>query len=110
MKLLINKGADVRSTDQYRITPLHWAAIGSSPDALNFLIDKGANVNAKDKWGFTPLHWVAKCNSDHTIADALVARGARTEARDYQGRHRCIWRRFTAMRPPSKYWPRTEPI
>lgn len=86
VKLLINRGADVRSTDQYRITPLHWAAIGSSPDVLNLLINKGANVNAKDKWGFTPLHWVAKCNADHTIADVLVARGARTEARDYQGR------------------------
>ena len=86
VRLLVERGADVCSTDQYRITPLHWAAIGTSPDVLNLLISRGANVNAKDKWGSTPLHWIAKCNGNRSLSDALIARGASIEARDFLGR------------------------
>ena len=85
-RLLVERGADVRSTDQYRITPLHWAAIGASTEMLNLLISRGANVNARDKWGSTPLHWVAKCNANRALSDALIAKGASIEARDAMGR------------------------
>ncbi|XP_065322869.1 uncharacterized protein LOC135930028 isoform X2 [Gordionus sp. m RMFG-2023] len=35
---------------------MHWAAIFSSPEVINYLKDKGANINLLNKAGLTPLH------------------------------------------------------
>jgi len=56
-KLLLEKGAEIeaKAADEYKGTPLHWAAFVGRLDAVKFLIDAGANVNAKDQKGNTPL-------------------------------------------------------
>ena len=44
VKLLIDRGANVKAIDDTHHTPLHWA---SNKETAELLIDAGANVNAK---------------------------------------------------------------
>ena len=56
----LDAGVDVAArTDDYRITPLHWAA-GSSenPAVVEVLLAAGADVAARNDYGATPLHGV----------------------------------------------------
>jgi ankyrin repeat protein len=55
-QLLVEKGADVRSVDDSRRTPLHCAAASGSIDVAQFLLRHGADINACDADGWTPLH------------------------------------------------------
>lgn len=50
---LIIYGADVRATDDFGQTSLHFA---KHPDTANLLCMRGADVNAKDKLGYNPIH------------------------------------------------------
>lgn len=47
-RLLIEKGADVNSADEYGVTPLMQACDGGHTDTARLLIEHGANVNAVD--------------------------------------------------------------
>lgn len=60
--ILIRAGADVKKSDQFKITPLHYAALyanvtppGKTLELVKLLIEKGADVNAQDKDMRTPL-------------------------------------------------------
>ncbi len=60
--VLIKAGADVKKADQFKITPLHYAALYANVtppektlDLVKLLIEKGADVNAEDKDMRTPL-------------------------------------------------------
>ena len=64
-------------------TPLHWAAMKSTPEVVKVLIDNGANIEAKDKvppdsrWGvggwwvqgivWLPGRWVGGPKKDLSI-------------------------------------------
>jgi len=105
-KLLIEYGAAIRVTDDFRRTPLHLAA-RASRDVAALLLAKGADVNARDKRGDTPLHYAAwevwqspliwsranwqadephQSAEDSTrTAEMLIAAGAKVGARDEIG-------------------------
>ncbi|OQS07434.1 transient receptor potential Ca2 channel (TRP-CC) family protein, partial [Thraustotheca clavata] len=50
-----------------RRTPLHWAAISGSTEALQELLKRKANPNFQDADGRTPLHWAARCNRVESV-------------------------------------------
>ena len=83
-KLLIEKGADVKATDDIDATPLHNAAALGHIEICKLLLDKGADVNARDKWGVTPLH-LAASNGHLPVCELLIARGADAKAADNNG-------------------------
>ena len=65
----------VRATDEYRKTPLHWAAEHDHYQIAAMLLDAGADPEATTTWGATPLDWAATTGSTR-VADLLLARGA----------------------------------
>lgn len=51
---------DVHTTNKYRVTPLHWAAISDNAGVVRALLEKKANIDAIDQAEATPLHWAVK--------------------------------------------------
>lgn len=88
--LLLEFGADVETKDSVGHTPLYRVAngVGDEEDgraALELLIAHGANVNLAAEVGrTTPLHMSAR-RGTVAIAEALLAAGAKIEARDSNG-------------------------
>ncbi|MFP3033743.1 MAG: ankyrin repeat domain-containing protein [Wolbachia sp.] len=54
--LIDSKKADVKVSDNYGNTLLHWAAFNGRLKIVEYLIEKGADVNVKERNGFAPLH------------------------------------------------------
>ena len=62
MKLFIEHGADLNARDEdYRSTPLGWAARWGWKEAVEMLLEWGAQINLPDDppWA-TPLAWARK--------------------------------------------------
>jgi ankyrin repeat protein len=67
VKLLLDKGADVKAVNDHGITALHGAAYKGANQVVQLLVDRGADLAAQDKgedFGFgassvkmTPLNW-----------------------------------------------------
>jgi len=55
VRLLFDKGADIKAAGDVGETALGCAAMAGQVDVVKLLLDKGADINAKDKWGLTPL-------------------------------------------------------
>ena len=75
--LLDARGHDCRSRDdEYRSTPLAWAARANKPQLVEFLLSRRAPVNLPDDepWA-TPLAW-AERRGHQQIASILRAHGA----------------------------------
>jgi len=76
--VLLDAGAAISARDdEYRSTPLAWAARMNLQDMVEFLLSRGAPANLPDDapWA-TPLAWAAR--RGHTqIAETLRAAGAR---------------------------------
>ena len=49
MKLLLEKGADLESKDDYGQTPLSWAAENGHEAVVKLLLEKGADLESKDR-------------------------------------------------------------
>ena len=77
--ILLDAGANISARDEdYRSTPLAWAARNNLPDMVEFLLARGAPTNLPDDepWA-TPLAWAIK--RGHTPIEALLrAAGAVT--------------------------------
>jgi ankyrin repeat protein len=85
IKVFVEKGADVKATDQDGDTPLHWAAANGHSDVVKYLVEeKGTNVKVGDKDGYTPLHRAA-ANSKLDVVKYLVEKGADVKAADKYG-------------------------
>ena len=54
IRLLLEAGADIHTTDANGRTPLHLAHAAGRTRIINFLINEGADENLKDKNGLTP--------------------------------------------------------
>jgi ankyrin repeat protein len=75
--LLLDAGATIAAKDEeYRSTPLAWAARNNLPDMVALLLDRGAPTNlADDEAWATPLAWAI--NRGHgRIVEILRAAGA----------------------------------
>ena len=48
MKLLLEKGAELESKDEYGRTPLSWAAENGHEAVVKLLLEKGAELESKD--------------------------------------------------------------
>jgi ankyrin repeat protein len=75
--ILLDAGANILARDdEYRSTPLAWAARNNLPDMVEFLLVRGAPTNLPDDepWA-TPLAW-AERRGHTTIAATLRAHGA----------------------------------
>lgn len=59
VKLLLDAGADIESTDCCGYTPLCNASASGSISTVRLLLSKGANVDHTSCQGFTPLHLAA---------------------------------------------------
>ena len=84
-QFLIDQGANVNAPalDQYRGTPLHWAAALGRLEMARQLIDAGANVNVRDENGYTPLDATAleqfsKSKTRLAVAELLRQRGGKS--------------------------------
>ena len=55
-KYLLDAGADVNQTSEYRWTPLLTATNNRHYKLAPYLIERGANVNIANKGGWTPLY------------------------------------------------------
>ena len=83
--LLLERGADADSRNNYNQTPLHWAAVSGKVEASKYLLDCGADINARNDLHATPLYLAAR--SGHVgFVRMLLERGARIDFRDDQGR------------------------
>lgn len=76
--ILLDAGATVTARDdEYRSTPLAWAARTNRPQVVEFLLSRGAPVDLPDDepWA-TPLAW-AERRGHQQVAEVLRGRGAR---------------------------------
>lgn len=85
IKLLIERGADVKARDNTGLTPLHIAAWWSVTARAKILIDHGADVTATDKFGDTPLH-TASMHGRGKMCLFLIENGARIDTKNLDGR------------------------
>jgi ankyrin repeat protein len=76
VRLLLDKGADTKVTDNAGWTPLIFAAyFGGSDEMLNLLLDHGADINAQNDRGLTALY-LASVTGHEPQVKLLLARGA----------------------------------
>jgi ankyrin repeat protein len=84
VKLLLDKGAPVNETNEYKVPPLFMAAGAGHIDIVKLLLDKGAKVNARTNHDNTPLEHAAQ-NGHADVAKLLIDSGAEIEAKDDMG-------------------------
>jgi len=75
--ILLDAGATISAKDEdYRSTPLAWAARNDLPDMVELLLDRGAATNLPDdeSWA-TPLAWAIR-RGHKRIAEILRGAGA----------------------------------
>ncbi|KAM9792056.1 ankyrin repeat and SOCS box protein 10 isoform 3-T3 [Syngnathus typhle] len=59
-RILMKAGADIRTMDQDRRTPLHMACKNANADLVELLLANGASVNEMDYGGEAPMHNILK--------------------------------------------------
>ena len=79
-RLLISKGADVKATDNYNRTPLHYAARSDNSETAEIYINNGAEIDSKDNYNRTPLYYAVR-EGNKSIVNLLLAKGADVKAR-----------------------------
>ena len=86
LELLLDYGADVNAADRYGWSLLHYTPFYGKGDMTRMLLDKGANPNTVERErGRTPLHNAAR-RGKKTIAEMLLAHGAKMDTRDWYGK------------------------
>ncbi len=100
VKVLLAKGADVKLTTKFGMTPLMAAAgLGTKEEdttgrkkteaeaiaSMKLCLDAGAEVNTADNQGETALHGAAQKGWDQVV-QFLVDHGAKLDAKDKKGR------------------------
>ncbi|KAI0536649.1 hypothetical protein GGR58DRAFT_380186 [Xylaria digitata] len=84
IRLLLNKGANIKSKDSSSRTALSWAAEKGHQEIVQLLIEKGADVDEKDSSSRTPLSWATQ-NGHQKIVQLLVEKGADVDEKDSSG-------------------------
>lgn len=80
-KLLLEAGAAATSTDDYHMTPLHYAAEQGCTEIARLLLDAGADPSPRGMYGRTPLHLAAIWGHE-SVSGLLLQKGADPNARE----------------------------
>ncbi len=83
-RLIIDRGADLNTTEKIGYTPLHRAAWRGHKSVAALLLERGADVNAKGFGNLTPLHNAASRGYKDIVA-ILLGKGADVNAEDNSG-------------------------
>jgi ankyrin repeat protein len=81
VKLLLQRGADVRVMNQFGDTALHEAARWGHLEVVRLLLDNQADISMTNQHGWTPLHFSA-AYSQLEVARVLLEAGADVQAKD----------------------------
>ncbi|MEZ0373697.1 MAG: ankyrin repeat domain-containing protein [Candidatus Sericytochromatia bacterium] len=84
VKLLADRGADLKLTDARGQSALFYATNGSQLEVIQLLADRGLDLNLTDKQGQSAL-FVAARQGQLEVLQTLVDRGARLDLTDKQG-------------------------
>ena len=82
IRLLLEKGADIKATDKRGQTPLYRALGSSHLEVVQLLLEKGADVEAADQDGQTPLYQ-ALGNSYLEVVQLLLKKEDKVVANKY---------------------------
>lgn len=91
VKLLIDSGANIEATDEYRGPPLVDAASYAQTNTARYLLSRGANLNARDRYGNTALIAaacecaVATMNDAYDVVELLLEKGSDVNAHSNDG-------------------------
>lgn len=91
VKLLLDSGADIEATDEYRGPPLVDAASYAQTDVVLALLQRGANLHARDRYGNTALIAascecaIATMNDAYDVIKLLLDKGSDVNAHSNQG-------------------------
>ena len=77
-------GANVYSTNELRVQPLHSAAAGRHHEVCRILLAAGAEVNGTQRHDFTPLHSAAQLGDDELV-ELFLSAGADPTMRTESG-------------------------
>ena len=83
-KFLIANGADIKSQNNRKYTPLHYASRLGHFEIAESLIEKGADLNVKSFIGATPLH-VAAYFGFKDVTELLLKNGAKINETNDKG-------------------------
>lgn len=84
INMLEDGEVQIEATDAYNNTLLMLATQSGAAPVVAYLLDRGINVDAQNWRGQTALHF-ALAFEYHTLADLLLARGARRDIRNDYG-------------------------
>ena len=93
VELLLDKGADTESRDNYSHTPLSWAAQAGHEAVVELLLDKGAHIESRGSDGETPLSRAAKLGHK-AVLELLLDKGADIESRNEGGMTPTEWAEY----------------
>lgn len=97
LEMLVNCGADWKSTDNEGTSPLHYAAQYGNYEALTYILSLNVDVNLKNNYGRTPLLLLAHAETNfHACLNVLLENGADVNAVDVNGEnlvHKCALER-----------------
>ncbi|HEY7120325.1 MAG TPA: ankyrin repeat domain-containing protein [Tepidisphaeraceae bacterium] len=88
VELLLDKGLNIEEPGHWGMRPLHSAAstvTGEPRPVVDLLLQRGADINSRGYNGHTALHECALYNR-LDMANRLLARGARVDLKDNDGR------------------------
>jgi Ankyrin repeats (3 copies)/NACHT domain/Ankyrin repeats (many copies)/Ankyrin repeat len=84
VRLLLEKGANLKTKGRRGETVLHVAAWSGNEAMVRLLLEKGANLKTKDRRGETVLH-VAAGSGNEAMVRLLLEKGAGLKAKDEDG-------------------------
>ncbi|QNN24147.1 hypothetical protein HED60_18355 [Planctomycetales bacterium ZRK34] len=84
LSLLIERGVDVKATDGFGRSAMHWAAMADAGESINLLLAQGLTTDVRDVNDATPLHRAAAAGADAAVS-VLLDRGADLQAADRLG-------------------------
>lgn len=86
LKLIFDNNAKIDETNNDGYTALHFAALQSHPNVIEFLLHKGADINKQAASnGRTPLMLAAEKNGSLPVIELLIDNGADVTIRDKEG-------------------------